>query len=210
MATSHELLALPDDFAALLDWLTSRGATAVGRHPQAGSLVLHFPNLGPLTFWSSGTVGQYAENSLEWKAAVIAQIHGETDPVPHVNQLTSPVAGAVAPKYDERGFWWSSSVWFATPRLRRVFPELARLNGQLERWLAKNQLVFDNTKREQWKPLGEQLGGFDGIIHKVHALPCAQAYLASGGTFVSYGTSDKVLSEFLRRRELAGNPVVSA
>lgn len=208
MATSHELLALPDDFDVLLGWLTSRGAVSVGRHAEAGTLVLHFPTLGDLTFWSSGAVRDYVASSPEWKAAVIAQIRSESDHVPQVNQLTSPVAGAVPPQYDQRGFWWSSSVWFPTRRLSQVFPELARLNGQLERWLRKHQLVFDNTKREYYRWGGDQLGGFDGIIRKVHALPSAAAYLAEGGTFVAYRTSDKVLAEFIRRRELAGRPLV--
>jgi hypothetical protein len=209
VGTSHEFLALDDDWASVVAWLTDHGAVAAGRHPQQGTLIFHFPQLGPLSVWPEHSLAKnYPESSIEWKAAILATAARERDPeVPHINQLTSPVAGAVPPVHDEGGFWRSAKVWFPTPRLRETFPDLARINGQLERWVRKNPLVFDNTACEHHNPYGEQLGGFAGIIRKVHALPTAAARLSSGGTFVAYGTSDKVLSEFLRHRELAGNPV---
>jgi hypothetical protein len=207
MATSHELLALEDDFNDVLRWLTDRGAVRAGSHPQHGTLVLHFPEFGPLETRQPHAHTNFKEGSPDWKAAFLAGVATENDPIPRVNQLTSAAAGAVPPLRDARGFWWSSSIWFGAPKLRDRFPDLARLNGQLERWIRKSTLAFDNTTRTIHSPFGDQLGGFEGIIRKVYALPSAQKFLVGGGTFVAYGTSDKVLGEFLRRRELSGNPV---
>jgi hypothetical protein len=209
MATSHELLALEDDFQSVVDWLTDRGAVLVGLHPGDDALVFHFPEIGVLSWWPEQSLASnYPENSTDWKAAILAHRAKERNPdVPLVNELTSPAIGAVPPVHDSRGFWWSSRIWFPTPRLRETFPALARINSQLERWLRKNPLVFDPTRRDHHDPYVDQLCGFPGIIRKVHALPAALAQLNQGGTFVAYGTSDTVLSEFLRRRELMGKPV---
>jgi hypothetical protein len=207
MSTSHEFLALPEDFAVVDEFLRTRGADLLARDPERSSLIYHFSALGPVTFWKAGAVTEASTQS-QWKAAMMAELRQRESPeIPQINQFESPVAGATPPTERVPGVWNSSSVWFATPRLRETFPALAKINSDFQRWLRRHPLVFDNTGRETFNADPFHLAGFTGLVIKVFALPLAAERLSAGGYFVHQITSATTFSDFLRQAELRGERV---
>ncbi len=207
MATSHEFLALREDFDSVHEFLLAHGADLVARDPETSSLVYHFVSLGELVYWTGHDL-QSAVGPIAWKAAVIAEDRRRSNPdVPQINQFKSPIAGANAPAQRIAGVWKSCSLWFPTPKLREVFPALARVNGQFERWLRKHELAFDNIGRTELNNAPEHLCGFSGLVIKVFALPGAAAALNAGTTFVHHLSSEKTFEDFVRQAELRGQRI---
>ena len=208
MAASYDFVALPEDFALLETWLYDRGAVRHGSHPTEGTIVMHFPEFGPISLWpEKPDLDRYKPGGPEWKAAVISRIERVEDFTPRVNQMESPVAGLLPPVSDPRGFWRSANVWFPTPALRKRFPGLAAINNQLERWFRGHPTIFDTRRREPIDEFPLTLGGFDGFITRVYALPAAYRLLTSGGNFVHHLASAKRVDEFLQSRSLRSEPV---
>jgi hypothetical protein len=207
MAASYDFVALPEDFALLETWLYDHGAVRYGVQPADGAIVMHFPEFGPISFWpEKPNLDRYKGS--EWKAAALSAIERAEDPLtPRVNELESPVAGLRQPVSDPRGFWRSSSLWFPTPALHKRFPGLAAINNQLERWFRAHPTIFDNRRREPIDEFPRTLGGFDGFITRVYALPAAYRLLTSGGSFVHRLASAKTVDEFLKSKSLRSEPI---
>jgi hypothetical protein len=211
MAQTHTWFATADDLPLLLDWLREAQAEAVGMStfpaelPTDGrELILHFPSIGPLEFWPEYIrLSDYPENSARWRQAVI--LSGRTDS--HVRQVDadrSAAAGLLLPEFRDNNFWVAGSLWFPGSRLRKTFPELARLCSRFQRWVRRFPTVFDNTKGDDESSYSYQLC-MSGIVQRVVAFPAAEALLRQGALMIDYMTSPKCYNDFKRRMELSGH-----
>jgi hypothetical protein len=169
------------------------------------TLILHFRSIGPLNYWPDNiSLKDYPENSSEWRQAVLllaGRREGNTRRDIHAN--TSACVGYDPPYKTLEGLWVSGTIWFPQENLKARFPELAKMNGRLERFLAKQELVFDNTKRERFEAF-PQLFCEAGIVQRIYAFPEALALLRNGSPMVDRMVSPKCYKEFLRRLELQG------
>ena len=92
---------------------------------------------------------------------------------------------------------------FTGSKLKERFPELNSLCGRFERWLRKNELVYDNTKRELFSPFEWSLCT-SGILKKVYAFPEALHLFQKGACMCDWSVNDFVYAKFLRALELQG------
>jgi len=208
MSQSHYWFSVASDYQMVINWLVNEGAVASGgsfRAHEQKEIVLLFPAVGAITYWpDSIRPSEYPESSPRWRDAVIAMEWQKRNPG---KRLVDPDFSAVAqlrPPYQKpEGIWVGGELFFPGSKLKERFPALYSLCGRFERWLRKNPLVYDNTRRELFSPFQWSLCT-SGTVKKVFAFPEAHRLLESGACMCDWGVTDFVYSKFLRALELQG------
>ena len=204
MATSHTWFATKNDAEQVIAWLREAGASQASGDPLEGhwepdgrEVALHFPSIGPLIYWPSTIeLSEFDENSPRWRRAVLTQLEQEQSPeTPQVDVDKSAVAGLRLPQWRDDRYWVAGHVWFPTSRLKSVFPELGRINGRFERFLRKQQLVFDNRKGGDNCGFPRQVCD-SGVLQAIYAFPEAFELLQQGACMVDYLASPRRCADF--------------
>ena len=76
-------------------------------------------------------------------------------------------------------FWTKGSITFGGPKLKTNFPKLFSICNSFGRWLSKQELVFDNTKKDLFSPYDYNLC-LSGIVQKIYAFPESLKLLEAG------------------------------
>lgn len=205
MATGFKYFATPKDMEIIIDWLRAAGGTRLHGEPLKfddladGSLrVVHFPACGPLNFWPPKIeLPEVGDNSPRAKRAILAMEKQIANPdISQIDVDHSAVAGLRLPELVNGQYWVAAEAWFPTCRLRQVFPELGKICGKLERFLAKHPTVFDNRKASEESLFPRQLCT-GGVIQKITALPEAFELLNGGAYMIDSDASEFVCRQFL-------------
>ncbi len=208
MSQSHHWFSTEADYQLVISWLVSEGAVPAGgsfRAREQKEIVLTFPEAGDITFWpDSIDLSKYPESSPRWRAAVIALEWQKRNPGRKLVDADFSAAAKLCPPYlKPQGIWVGGELHFPGSKLKERFPTLSALCGKFERWLRKQPLVYDNTKRELFSPFQWSLCT-SGILKKIFAFPEAHHLLERGACMCEWSATDFVYSKFVRALQLQG------
>jgi hypothetical protein len=211
MSQSHYWFATDADFKVITRWLADAGAEPAEGTFDAlptradGRVLLRFPAIGGITFWPEVIdLSAYPAGSQRWKRALLAWEWMKDHPGRRmINSEFSAVATLCPPYKREGRFWTSGELHFKGSHLKDRFPQLNSLCSKFGRWLAKQQLVYDNTKKERYNPFEYNLC-MCGYVKRIFAFPEAYRILAGGGVMVDWSANDFVYDKFKRSLELRG------
>jgi hypothetical protein len=210
MGKTLTFLATRADLPMITGWLEQYSPVVInGRfdelpYREGRTLIIHFPSIGPLNYWPDEIrITDYKENSSEWRQAILLLRRREEERKREIHANTSAVAGFDPPYQMDEGPWVTGDIWFPQENLSQRFPKLVAINRKLERFIAKQELVFDNTKTERFEAFPQLFCGA-GVQHRVYAFPDALHLMHSGQPMVDSYVSPTCRTEFLRRLQLQG------
>lgn len=205
MAKNHYFLGTQEDSAQLHSWLIANGAEVLLRFNEQGtstesSVVFSFPKIGGVNFWPEKIdASVYPEGSDRWKKALLnTEVQQQNIGRKVIDYDRSAVALLHEPCLKDGIAWVMGELSFPAAKLKETFPELQSINSAFGRWLRKNQLVYDWTGKEIFRPYASNLLGVSNCI-KVFALPNAFELLKGGTLFVDRLISPKKFDEHISK-----------
>jgi hypothetical protein len=208
MSQSHYWFSTDNDYRLIVEWLDAEGAEPDGGSfaaTQQKEIVLTFPSIGSIVHWPEEIrLSEYPESSQRWRDAVIARDWMQRNTGRKLVDVDQSAVAKLCPPYQKtEGLWVGGELHFPGSKLKDRFPKLHALCGRFERWLRKQPLVYDNTKKDRFSPFEESLCT-SGILKKIFAFPEAHGLLRAGSCMCEWSASDFVYAKFLRRLELQG------
>ena len=215
MSKTHTWFGTKNDTELIVNWLKNAGATRIGGAQldfdgvtDGREFPIHFPSIGPVTFWPSKiNLPEFGDNSPRATRVIMASLKQQESPhQPLIDVDSSAVAGIKLPDFRDGRYWVTGEIWFPTARLQNVFPELNRICQRLERFLGNQSTVFDNRKGNDRTGFKNQLC-MSGVLRKVVALPEAFKLIHDGAFMVDHLTSPAMYRDFRYGLQHAGHEI---
>jgi hypothetical protein len=142
--------------------------------PAQRSTVLYFHGFGPLVYDAAG----------------------------RIDTAASPVATLFAPRLRRNALWTVGEVHFLPAQLRRRFPGLHRVAGNLTAWLSSFDCVFARSSPCEYSHFLE--GSVRNEDSSIFALPSGVDALTTGRYFVSENDGEERVEVLCKQLRLRG------